>query len=109
MKLNDMAVRKAKPETKSYKMSDGGGMYLEIMPNGSKYWRLKYRFGGKEKRLAIGVYPEVTIAEARDKREKARKQLADNIDPSLAKQEEKRRTALNTENTFEAITREWHE
>ncbi|MDO9101574.1 MAG: Arm DNA-binding domain-containing protein [Candidatus Nitrotoga sp.] len=58
-KLTDVAIKKAKPEAKSYKMADGGGMYLEVMPNGSKYWRLKYRFGGKEKRLALGVYPEV--------------------------------------------------
>lgn len=58
-KLIDVAIKKAKPEAKSYKMADGGGMYLEVMPNGSKYWRLKYRFGGKEKRLALGVYPEV--------------------------------------------------
>jgi hypothetical protein len=55
MKLNDMAVRKAKPEGKPYKMADGNGMYLEVMPNGSKYWRFKYRFGGEEKRLAFGV------------------------------------------------------
>ena len=81
MKLNDVAVRKAKPETKSYKMSDGGGMYLEVMPNGSKYWRLKYRFGGKEKRLALGVYPDVPLTLARERREKARKLLAGEIDP----------------------------
>ena len=56
-KLTEVAIKKAKPEIKPYKMSDGGGMYLEVMPNGSKYWRLKYRFGGKEKRLALGVYP----------------------------------------------------
>ena len=66
MKLSDTAVRKAKPEAKSYKMADGGGMYLEVMPTGSKYWRLKYRFGGKEKRLAFGVYPDVSLAQARE-------------------------------------------
>jgi len=60
MKLSDPAVRKGKAEIKSYKMSDGGGMYLEVMPNDSKYWRFKYRFMGKEKRLALGVYPAIT-------------------------------------------------
>ena len=62
MKLNDMAVRKAKTEAKLYKMADGVGMYLEVMPSGSKYWRFKYRFGGKEKRLAFGVYPDVFLS-----------------------------------------------
>jgi hypothetical protein len=76
MKLNDMAVRKAKPEAKPYKMADGGGMYLEVMPNGSKYWRFKYRFGGKEKRLAFGVYPDVPLSLARQRRDDARKLLA---------------------------------
>ena len=89
-------------------MADGHGLYLEVMPNGSKYWRLKYRFLGKEKRLALGVYPEVSLGEARDAREKARKLRAGGVDPSLAKQEEKRRLLLNSENTFEAIAREWH-
>ena len=83
-------------------------MYLEVMPNGSRYWRLKYRVGGKEKRLALGVYPEVTLAEARDKRADARKLLAAGIDPSVAKIERKYLTAQNTTNTFEAVAREWH-
>jgi len=67
VKLSDAAVKKAKPEAKAYKMADGGGMYLEVMPTGSKYWRLKYRFGGKEKRLAFGVYPDVSLAQARER------------------------------------------
>jgi integrase len=107
MKLNDMAVRKAKPETKSYKMSDGGGMYVEVMPNGSKYWRLKYRFGGKEKRLALGVYPDVPLTLARERREKARKLLAEEIDPGEVKQQSKRANKENAENSFEAVAREW--
>ena len=107
MKLNDVAVRKAKPETKSYKMSDGGGMYLEVMPNGSKYWRLKYRFGGKEKRLALGVYPDVPLILARERREKARKLLAEEIDPGEVKQQSKRSNRENAENSFEAVAREW--
>ncbi len=107
MKLNDVAVRKAKPDTKSYKMSDGGGMYLEVMPNGSKYWRLKYRLGGKEKRLALGVYPDVPLILARERREKARKLLAEEIDPGEVKQQSKRSNRENAENSFEAVAREW--
>ena len=107
MKLSDVAIRKAKPETKSYKMSDGGGMYLEVMPNGSKYWRLKYRFGGKEKRLALGVYPDVPLTLARERREKARKLLAEEIDPGEVKQQSKRANRENAENSFEAVAREW--
>lgn len=109
MPLTDAACKNAKPDSKSRKMADGGGMYLEVMPNGSKYWRMKYRYAGKEKRLSIGVYPEISLSEARNKREKARKLLAENIDPSYAKQEEKRQVLLKSENTFEAIAREWHE
>src|SRR3982750_270841 len=107
MKLNDMAVRKAKPEAKSYKMSDGAGMYLEVVPNGSKYWRLKYRFGGREKRLALGVYPDVPLALARERRGKARKLLAEEIDPGEVKQQSKRANRENAENSFEAGAREW--
>ena len=107
MRLNDVAVRKAKPDTRSYKMSDGGGMYLEVMPNGSKYWRLKYRFGGKEKRLALGVYPDVPLILARERREKARKLLAQEIDPGEVRQQSKRSNRENAENSFEAVAREW--
>jgi hypothetical protein len=64
MKLKDIQCRNAKPKDKAYKLSDGGGMYLEIAPNGSKYWRLKYRILNKEKRLALGVYPEISLQEA---------------------------------------------
>lgn len=73
MALTEIKCKSAKVKAKPYKLGDGGGMYLEIMPNGSKYWRLKYRLNGKEKRLALGVYPDVTIAEAREGRDKARR------------------------------------
>ncbi|MEQ1741165.1 MAG: Arm DNA-binding domain-containing protein [Candidatus Nitrotoga sp.] len=86
MKLSDAAARKAKPEVKAYKMANGGGMYLEVMPTGSKYWRLKYRFGGKEKRLAFGVCPDVSTVQARERRGDTRKLLANDIDPSIVKQ-----------------------
>lgn len=108
MPLTDSACKNAKPDAKPRKIADGGGLYLEIMPNGSKYWRLKYRFAGKEKRLAFGVYPEVSLAEAREKREKARKQIASQIDPSQAKREEKLQILLKAETSFEVIAREWH-
>ncbi len=84
-------------------------MYLEVMPTGSKYWRLKYRINGKEKRLALGVYPETSLAKARDKRDKARKLLAVGQDPALHKKEEKRRSQLNSDNSFEVIAREWYD
>lgn len=107
MKLNDMAVRKAKPEAKPYKMADGGGMYLEVMPSGSKYWRFKYRFGGKEKRLAFGVYPDVTLSLARSRRDDVSKLLANEVDLGVVKQQSKRATKENAANSFEAIAREW--
>ncbi len=107
MKLNNTTCKNAKPKEKPYKLSDGWGMYLEIMPNGSKYWRLKYRFGGKEKRLAIGVYPRVSLKEARDKREEAKDHIASGKDPSLAKKEQKLQLTISTKNTFEQIAREW--
>jgi integrase len=107
MKLSDPAVRKAKPEEKPYKMADGGGMYLEVMPNGSKYWRLKYRFDGKEKRLALGVYPAITLADARGRRDEARKLLAHDTDPGAAKQAKKAAKLELGANSFEIIGREW--
>lgn len=107
MKLTEIAVRKAKPETKPYKMSDGRGMYLEVASNGSKYWRLKYRFGGKEKRLALGVYPDVSLALARERRDAARKLLAQDIDPGETKKAAKAAGSEKATNTFEVVTREW--
>lgn len=108
MALTNKECQNAKAQEKPYKLSDSGGMYLEIMPNGSKYWRLKYRWLGKEKRLALGVFPLITLAEARDKREAAKKLLAKGIDPSTARKQAKRQARTNAENTFEAVAREWH-
>lgn len=108
MPLTDIACKNAQPHAKPRKITDGGGLYLEVMPNGSKYWRLKYRFGGKEKRLALGVYPDVSLAEARERRAEAKKLLSAGNDPSYIRQEAKRRRIANAENTFEAIAREWH-
>lgn len=109
MPLTDIVCKNAKPEAKARKLADAGGLYLEVMPNGSKYWRMKYRVAGKEKRLAFGVYPEVSLAEARQKRDEARKLHSAGIDPSEAKKEAKRLAVLKHENTFEIIAREWYE
>ncbi len=109
MPLTDVICRNAKPRAKAYKLSDGKGLYLEVMPHGSRLWRMKYRYAGKEKRLALGIYDEVSLKEAREKCDAARKQLSDGIDPSFAKQEQKRAILLNAENTFEAVAREWHQ
>ncbi|MEJ0062358.1 MAG: integrase arm-type DNA-binding domain-containing protein [Alphaproteobacteria bacterium] len=109
MRLSDKACKAALPREKHYKLADGGGLYLQVMPSGSRYWRMKFRFGGKEKQLALGVYPEVPLGEAREKREIARKMLANGIDPSYAKQENKQKQIMSAANTFEVVAREWHE
>lgn len=109
MKLNDRACKSAEVREKPYKLADGGGLYLEVMPTGSKCWRLKYRFNGKEKRLALGVYPVVTLADAREGREQAKKLLARNIDPSDARRDGRREAVRAAGNTFKAIALEWHE
>ncbi len=106
-KLNDLAIKKAKPEEKPYKLTDGDGLYLLVEPKGGKYWRMAYRYGGKQKTLAIGVYPEVALAEARVRRHEARKLLRNNVDPSAAKQAKKVAVITEAENSFEVVAREW--
>ena len=97
-----------KPTPKPYKCADGHGFYLEIFPNGSKYWRLKYRYGGKEKRLAIGVFPEIPLAEAREARDFARRQLRDGIDPSQAKQARKASARRDENGFFSFVANAWY-
>ncbi|WP_260282296.1 tyrosine-type recombinase/integrase [Proteus terrae] len=109
MPLNARQVETAKSREKEYKLTDGGGLYLLVKPNGSKYWRLKYRVDGKEKKLSIGVYPEISLADARLKREEARKVIAVGGDPSKEKQVEKQARKITVENTFKSIALEWHE
>ena len=109
MSLTDVKVRNTKPKEKQFKISDGGGMYLLITPNGSKCWRLKYRFGGKEKVLALGTYPERSLSEARQRREDARKLLANGVDPGTVKKAQKAAKADSDANSFEVVAREWHE
>lgn len=109
MKLTARQIDSAKPKEKSYKLSDGGGMYLEIFPNGAKSWRLKYRIAGKEKRVVFGTYPLLSLAEARQKRSEAKKLLLEGGDPSQQKQDIKAAKILAVNNSFELIALEWHE
>jgi len=106
--LTDAKVKNAKPGTKSVKMADGRGMYLLITPAGGKCWRLKYRLQGKEKVLALGTYPEIPLAEARERREAARSQLAHGVDPGEVKKAARTAKAGELANSFEVIAREWH-
>lgn len=106
MALTDVAIRSAKPQSKTVKLFDGGGLYLELSHTGGKWWRWKYRFGGKEKRLSLGVYPTVSLKAARAKRDTARQQLAAGVDPGQARKAEK--LAQAGAESFEAVAREWH-
>lgn len=107
MPLTDSAIKTAKPKEKPYKLSDAHGLYLEITPNGSKLWRLKYRVAGKEKKLSFGAYPAVGLQQARKKRDEARQLLAEGKDPSAERQAEKEAQQSNGL-TFEMLAREWH-
>jgi integrase len=106
--LSDLTVKNKKPLDKPYKLADEKGLFLLVHPKGFKYWRFKYRFSGKEKLLALGVYPDVSLADARNRRDEARKLLANSIDPGIAKQVSKRAALAATENSFEAVAREWY-
>ncbi len=112
--LTDLAARKAKLKDKPYKLAAGGGLFLLVTPDGAKYWRLKYRFAGKEKLLALGVYqqaggskPEVGLAEAGELRDAAKKKLAAGIDPGDERRQRKLVRVLSQENSFAAVAREW--
>lgn len=106
MPLSDTACKNAKPKEKPYKLADEKGMFLLINPNGSKYFRLKYRYSGKEKLLALGVYPDTSLKSAREKRDTAREQIAKGIDPGITRKIEK---AGSAENTFSAVAQEFIE
>lgn len=109
MKLNNTLCKNAKPKASQYKLVDGGGLYLLVKTNGAKHWRLKYRFLGKEKLLALGQYPLISLAEARESRDAAKKLLAADKDPMAEKKDKRRQTLRNALNTFEAVALEWHE
>ena len=109
MPLNDRQIKHSKPKDKPYKLTDGNGLYLHITPAGGKLWRLKYRIDGKEKTLSIGKYPHLSLVEAREAAENARKMKAQGIDPSQAKQQAKAERQAALLNTFEHIARDWHQ
>ena len=108
MPLTDNFCKNVKPLEKGKRYFDSGGLYLEVTVKGKKYWRLKYRFDGKEKLLSLGVYPKITLKEARDKREEAKKLLLSGTDPSQQRKEEKLVEKLETSNSFKEIAIEWH-
>ncbi|MDA9918621.1 Arm DNA-binding domain-containing protein, partial [Erythrobacter sp.] len=107
MALTDVAIRAAKPSERSYKMGDGGGMYMQVTPAGGKLWRLKYRFEGREKLLSMGAYPEISLGEARKQRDAARSMIALGKDPSREKRRAKIRAHEGAGNTFDAIAAEY--
>lgn len=108
MSLTETTIRAAKPRQRPAKLFDGKGLYLEVSPAGGKWWRLKYRYAGKEKRLSLGIYPEISLKEARDRRDEARKLLANGVDPSVHRQVEKLARVEQAANSFEAVAREWY-
>lgn len=112
MPLTDTAIKNAKPGEKHIKLFDGGGLYLEVSPAGGKWWRLKYRFRGKEKRISLGVYPAVSLKEARNRRDSAKTLIASGVDPGEHKKESKAKEEAKAKEqamTFEVVGREWHE
>ena len=104
--LTDTAIRKAKPKEKPYKVSDSQGLYLLVNPKGSKLWRVKYRMNGVERKLALGSYPEITLAEARSARDAARRQLAHSIDPNFVKRQERIEAGIRASNSFSSVAQE---
>ncbi|MFA6117633.1 MAG: integrase arm-type DNA-binding domain-containing protein [Sphingomonas sp.] len=109
MSLTDLQARKAAPRDKDYKLADSGGLYLFVTQKGFKSWRLKYRFAGKEKRLVFGPYPEVTLAKAREERDRARALLREHRDPALEERKRKMAAYAASGVTFERVATEWHE
>jgi len=107
MALTAIEVSKTKATDKPQKLADGGGLYLLVQPNGAKYWRMDYRFAGKRKTLAVGVYPDVSLSDARERREAARKVLANGADPSAVKKAQKAAVVALAENSFEIVAHEW--
>jgi integrase len=108
MPLTNVAISKAKPTGKTQRLFDGGGMYLEISPTGGKWWRWKYRYAGKEKRLSFGTYPDTGLAEAREKRDDARRLLASGVDPGQQRKATRAAGEERSANSFEVVAREWH-
>lgn len=103
--LTVIAIKNAAPRPKDYKIADGGGLYLYVTKNGHKSWRFKYRFGGKERRIVFGAFPEMTLAEAREKRDDARRQVRDGKDPALVARRAKLLRSTPSAATFEIFAR----
>jgi len=108
MRLTDKTIRSAKPQDKPYKLADGYGLYLDISPSGGKVWRMKYRLGGKEKKLTIGAYPGVSLFDARETALRAKRAISEGSDPAREKQADIRAARLAEVNTLEAVAHEWH-
>ena len=106
MALTATTIKTCKPKDKAYKLTDGGGLYLLVSPRGGKWWRFDYRFQSKRKTLSMGVYPAISLKDARDRRDEAKKQLANGIDPAMVRKSQKHQQSQP--NTFEAVAREWH-
>ncbi|MDF1835355.1 MAG: Arm DNA-binding domain-containing protein [Alteraurantiacibacter sp. bin_em_oilr2.035] len=109
MPLTDVEIRSLKPKAKSYKRADAKGLYVEVFPNGSKLWRFKYRMAGKEKRLALGAYPEIKLTDARRRRDEARAKVGQGIDPALERKREKAAAKISAHDSFERIAEEYIE
>ena len=108
MKLTNIQCKQAQPSEKAYKLTDGDGLYLEITPTGAKYWRFQYRINGKRPRIAIGVYPEISLLDAREKRAEYRKLIKNGIDPNLKRKQERLRQNISSANSLELIARAWY-
>ncbi len=108
MPLTIVAIRGAKPKSKPVRLYDSGGLYLEITSAGGRWWRFAYRFAGKRRLMSLGVYPTITLAEARERRDAARKMLACGDDPSAKRKADKRDALARIANSFEAVAREWY-
>jgi hypothetical protein len=107
MSLTDAVLRSAKPRKKAVRLFDERGLYVELSPAGGKWWRFKYRFNGKEKRLSLGIYPSVSLKDARDRRDAARRLLAGGIDPGENRKAQELAGADRAANSFEVVAREW--
>jgi integrase len=107
MPLTDTAIKNAKPAAKPFRLFDRDGLYLEVTPGGGKWWRFKYRYAGKEKRLSLGVYPEVELKKARQRTGEARQLLSDGVDPSANRKAAKATLEQRAANSFEVVAREW--
>ena len=106
--LTDVQTKRAKPSASHYKLPDERGLHLLVKSNGSKLWQLRYRYQGKEKTASLGQYPDVSLAEAREKREALRKLIAKGVDPVLAKQADKEAQRVANQSTFEVVARQWY-